>query len=424
MTKETTLYNVLGVSPSASSQEIKKAYRLMALKYHPDKNNHSKESTEKFQEVTRAYEILFDSEKRSIYDRYGEEGLSSTTTNTVDPTDPATAFSMKADDLFTQFFGDTFFTNTTSSSSYRQHSSVGPTIKHKLSCTLEDLYKGKTTKLGLSRTVLCSACNAKGGSNVKQCSQCRGRGRVMMQKQMGPIIQRYESTCRSCSGTGEFIAPNDRCTTCHGVKTVDERKILQMTVEPGARSGETIVFKGEGDQGIDIIPGDVVVTIDEKKHDTFRRRGDDLYLTVKIDLLTALAGGSLPVQHLSGEWLQIEVIQGEITTPSCFKMVEGYGMPKKGVPNSYGNLVIHFDVQFPKPHEMKPENYEALERALPQRKQTKYPENVTPSIKVLSDFDPYPNGGKTKKKKRRRQEEVNYSDDDSPQASAPQCTTQ
>lgn len=341
MVKDTKLYDILGINPSATDVEIKKAYRINALKYHPDKNNHSKESTEKFQEITKAYEILFDVQKRSIYDRYGEEGINGNTT--IDPSSPGfggsnnngSAFSMRADDLFSQFFGDSFFSSNSFGSSSNQFPSTGPSgftnggpqqqyqqyhqqqqqprpkrrgidIKHKLSVTLEELYHGKSTKLALSKTVLCSKCDAKGGEKIRICSQCKGRGRVVISKQMGPLIQRFESTCRSCHGSGEFIAEKDLCSNCKGAKTVEERKILKLDIPPGSYHGETITFKGEGDQGVDIIPGDVVVTIEMKQHSQFKRSKDNLIMKQNIDLLSALAGGSFIINHLNNEVIKVE----------------------------------------------------------------------------------------------------------------------
>ncbi|ODQ62802.1 hypothetical protein WICANDRAFT_25564 [Wickerhamomyces anomalus NRRL Y-366-8] len=389
MVKDTKLYDILGIIPTCDQVEIKKAYRINALKYHPDKNNHSKESTEKFQEITKAYEILFDSEKRALYDKYGEEGING---GSIDPTtsngnnnNHGSAFSMRGDDLFSQFFGDSFF----NSNSFERPKRRGVDIKHKLSVTLEDLYHGKSTKLALAKTVLCSKCNAKGGERVKSCAQCKGRGNVVVSKQMGPLIQRFESTCRACNGSGEFISERDRCSNCLGVKTVEERKILKLDIPPGSFNGETITFKGEGDQGVDIIPGDVVVTLEEKHHDEFKRKHDDLIINCKIDLLTALAGGSFGVHHLNKQWLKVDIIPGEIIRPNCLKMIQGYGMPKKFNDGEFGDLIIHFDVEFPNQNQLTRENLEFLEKSLPSRPKLNIPNDVKFEEKILNDFDPY-----------------------------------
>lgn len=412
MPKETTLYDVLGVSPDATEKDIKRAYRLMALKWHPDKNNHTPESTQKFQEITKAYEVLFDPRKRAIYDRFGEEGLVQPQA-TVDPSDGPynSGFSMKADDLFSQFFGDGFFSGSYTSSSTRSRKPrKGPNIKHKLVCTLEELYGGKTARLGLSKTILCPVCDGKGGCNVSRCHQCRGQGRVLIQKQMGPVIQRFESTCRSCNGSGEFIAAEDRCAHCHGAKTVSEGKILHLTVQPGSKNGDTIIYEGEGDQEVGYQPGDVVVHIEEKNHPLFKRKADDLYHNVKIDLLTALAGGHFTVHHLNGKLLKLTITPGEIVQPNSIRIVKGYGMPKMNAHNDsvdqqYGDLIIHFDVKFPKASELTKENFAAMERALPARPSSDIPPDIEVDEKVLSEFDPHVHEQRNKYNRKRKFEE-------------------
>lgn len=386
MARETALYDVLGVAPTATDLEIRKAYRIMALKWHPDKNNHSEESTKRFQQIMRAYEVLFDPQRRLAYDQHGEEGLNSTAQHHEGQY--GQAFKMKPDDIFSQFFGNGFFSGSFSNAKQKEPRKV-PDINHKLSCTLEELYKGKSTRLGLSRTRLCPTCEGRGGLNVQQCQQCRGCGRVLIEERVGPIMQRFESTCQACSGTGEYMAVQDRCTTCRGQKTVDERKILHLAVNPGSANGDVITFEGEGDQGVGFKSGDVVVTIEEKKHSVFNRRGDDLYHQVKIDLLSALGGGNFGVKHLNGKWLKVEMKTGDIVKPDSFKVLEGYGMPKKNQPGQYGNLLIHFVVEFPSASKMTKEHFEALEGALPPRPDTGIPLGVDMEEITATEFDPH-----------------------------------
>lgn len=465
MVKDTKLYDVLGIAPDSNNADIKKAYRINALKYHPDKNNHSKDSTEKFQEITKAYEILYDTNKRALYDKYGEEGINSNTT--IDPSSsrPSNfaeqAFSMRADDLFSQFFGDSFFGSSnsssfpgTSSSFYHQQQQQqqnqqqqqqssssyfnnsqqqqqkqyhyqqrpkrrGVDINHKLSVTLEELYQGKSTKLALTKTVLCVKCDAKGGDHIKACAQCKGRGIVVVSKQMGPLIQRFESTCRACRGSGEFISEKDRCSNCLGAKTVEERKVLKLEIPPGSFHGETITFKGEGDQGVDIIAGDVVVTLEEKPHPDFKRQYDDLVMNWKVDLLTALAGGSFGVHHINNQWLKVEIIPGEIIRPNSLKTIKGYGMPKRAVPGEFGDLIVHFDVEFPKQDELTKENLEFLEKSLPSRPALNIPKDIPSQEieeKILNDFDPHSykrrHNKRGSKNKRRRYDDGQMSEDE------------
>lgn len=186
---------------------------------------------------------------------------------------------------------------------------------HKVS--LEDLYKGKVSKLALQKSVLCSKCDGRGGKEgaVKKCGGCGGAGMKTMMRQMGPMIQRFQTVCPDCGGEGEQIREKDRCKQCHGKKTVTERKVLHVHVDKGMQDGHKITFNGEGDQGPDIVPGDVVFVIEQKPHARFERKGDDLYYNAEIDLLTALAGGQIAIEHLDERWLTVSILPGEVISP-------------------------------------------------------------------------------------------------------------
>lgn len=352
---------------------------MNALKYHPDKNQHNLEAAEKFKEVSSAYEVLSDSQKRQIYDQYGEEGLSG----------PAGGSGMgNANDIFSHFFGGMggmFGGGGGQPSGPRRSRDV----MHGLKVTLTDLYKGKVSKLALTRTVLCATCEGRGGKEgaVKTCNVCSGTGMRIVTQQMGPMVQRYQTVCNQCNGEGSIIDPKNRCKTCEGKKIVDERKILEVHVDKGMVNGQKIVFSGEGDQGPDIIPGDVVFVIDEKAHDRFVRKGDDLHTVVKIDLLTALAGGKFTIEHLDSEILIVEIIPGEIIAPGTVKVIEGKGMPQYRHHN-YGNMYVEFDVQFPEAASYATEaNLALLETILPPRPEVTVPTGAETEEVMLSDVD-------------------------------------
>ncbi|CUM64119.1 uncharacterized protein PRCAT00001710001 [Priceomyces carsonii] len=375
MVKETKFYDLLGVSPSASDTELKKAYRKAALKYHPDKNA-SPEAAEKFKEISRAYEVLSDDEKREAYDSFGEEGLSGA----------GGMGGMGAEDIFSQFFGGGF-------GGMGGGASRGPTkgkdIKHSISCTLEELYKGRTAKLALNKTVLCKECDGRGGKEgkIKQCTSCHGQGMKFVTRQMGPMIQRFQTVCDVCQGTGDICDPKDRCAACKGKKTQTERKILQVHIDPGMKDGQRIVFSGEGDQEPGITPGDVIFVVDEKPNDKFTRKGNDLYYEAEIDLLTALAGGELAFKHVSGEFIRTSIIAGEVISPGSQKVIENQGMPvyRHG---GKGNLFIKFTVKFPKNHFADEEKLKALESILPPRSKVTIPKGVEVDDCDLVDVDP------------------------------------
>ena len=218
-----------------------------------------------------------------------------------------------------------------------------------LKATLKDLYVGNISKVALTRTVLCSECKGKGGKEdaVKTCGGCKGQGVKFVTRQMGPMLQRFQTVCNECNGEGTIIDAKNRCKTCKGKKTYEERKILEVHIDKGMANGQKITFAGEGDQGPGITPGDVVFVVDEQPHEHFRRKGDDLYYTAKIDLLTALAGGKFTIiTHVDGEILIVEIIPGEVIKHGAVKVINGKGMPTFRHHN-YGNMYVEFDVEFP-----------------------------------------------------------------------------
>ncbi|KAK6460078.1 dnaJ class heat shock protein [Scheffersomyces coipomensis] len=373
MVKETKFYDLLGVSPSASDTELKKAYRKAALKYHPDKNS-SPEAAEKFKEISHAYDVLSDDQKREVYDSYGEDGLSG---------QGGGPGGMGAEDIFSQFFGGSF-----GGASARP--TRGKDIKHAISCTLEELYKGRTAKLALNKTVLCKTCNGLGGKEgkVKKCSGCNGSGTRFVTRQMGPMIQRLQTVCDTCQGTGDICDPKDRCTTCSGKKTQQERKILQVHIDPGMKDGQRVVFSGEGDQEPGITPGDVIFAVDERPHDKFTRKGNDLYYEAEIDLLTALAGGDFAFKHVSGDYVKVTLSSGEVISPGSVKVIERQGMPiyRQG---GRGNLFIKFTVKFPANGFADEDKLKQLESILPARAAVSIPKGAEVDEVSVVDVDPY-----------------------------------
>ncbi|KAF5102486.1 hypothetical protein D0Z00_000413 [Geotrichum galactomycetum] len=377
MVKETKLYDILGVAPSATDAQIKKAYRLGALKYHPDKNPGNHEASEKFKEISSAYEVLSDSQKRDIYDQYGTEGLNG---------GPG-GMGGDPNDIFSHFFGGGMggmFGGGQPSGPKRSRD-----IVHALKATLKDLYVGKVSKLALTRTVLCSECKGKGGKEdaVKTCGGCKGQGVKFVTRQMGPMLQRFQTVCNECNGEGTIIDAKNRCKTCKGKKTYEERKILEVHIDKGMANGQKITFSGEGDQGPGITPGDVVFVVDEQPHEHFRRKGDDLYYTAKIDLLTALAGGKFTITHVDGEILIVDIIPGEVITHGAVKVIDGKGMPTFRHHN-YGNMYVEFEVEFPTADSFAtPENLKKLEEILPARPEVNIPAGAITDEVVLADVD-------------------------------------
>lgn len=311
MADSADLYKVLGVPRDADTTTIKKAYRTLSLKYHPDKTNNDPAAGETFKQISRANEILQDPEKRRIYDQYGEEGLQN----------GGAGGGMQAEDIFAQFFGGGGGLGGMFGGGGGGMRSQGPpkarTIHHVHKVNLEDIYRGKTSKLALQKSIICTKCDGRGGKEgaVRTCPGCHGAGMKTITRNMGPMIQRFQTVCPDCNGEGESIRDKDKCNKCNGKKTVVERKVMSLHIDRGVQSGTKIDFRGEGDQLPGQEPGDVQFEIEQKPHPRFQRKGDDLFYHADVDLLTALAGGAVYIEHLDDRWLTVEIIPGEVISP-------------------------------------------------------------------------------------------------------------
>ena len=193
----------------------------------------------------------------------------------------------------------------------------GKDLVHRIGVSLEDLYKGKIQKLALSKSTICKTCDGLGGKKgaVKECGGCKGQGVKVHLRQLGPMVQQIQQPCGECEGTGEIVDPKNKCRTCNAKKTTQERKILEVHIDKGMKSGHQIKFPGESDQAPGVEPGDVIFVVEEKEHPRFKRNGDDLVVEAEIDLLTALAGGEFHIEHLDDRILRVQINPGEIVKP-------------------------------------------------------------------------------------------------------------
>lgn len=377
MVADTTLYELLEVAPNAPQAQIKKNYHRLAKKYHPDKDA-SADTEEKFKEIKFAYEVLSDSSKRSLYDRFGMDAIKESGGG-----GPAGGF----DDVFGHFFGggmgggsghpfDDMFSpfGGFGGGGSRMRSRRGKDVTHPLKVTLEDLYKGKTTKIQLNKTVICRKCNGQGGKNgaSSTCMECKGRGMVIKMRQLGPgMVQQIQSECSACNGEGTSIAEKDKCKTCSGRKVVKETKILEVPIEKGSRHEQKIKFSGEGDQQPGMEPGDVVIVLVQQPHDDFTRRGDNLIYNMKLTLLEALCGFDKVIKHLDGRNVVISRPMGQVMEPNGVYIITDEGMPKARDPYSKGDLYVTCDIEFPD----RIEHPEKLEKLLPKREVYNIPED-------------------------------------------------
>lgn len=332
MVKETKFYDALGVSPSASGDDIKRAYKKLALKYHPDKNQEPG-AAEKFKEISVAYEILSDDDKRKRYDQFGEKGID------------AEAGGMDPSDIFSTFFGG----------GRRPRGEPKPkSIMHELPIALENFYNGKVVKLAITRDRLCSTCNGRGSNKEgvdAKCSDCNGRGAKMMMRQLGPgFIQQMQVPCGTCSGRGTNLKPQDRCLGCNGEQILKEKKIFEVQVEKGMKRGDSVTFNGEGDQipGVKLA-GDIIIVLDQKPHPVFTRKGSHLLMNKTVSLVEALTGVTFVVQHMDGRNLVVKTLPHAVLDPEFMYAVNREGMPVKGTGGvERGNLIVKFQVVYPK----------------------------------------------------------------------------
>ncbi|KAJ7694076.1 hypothetical protein B0H17DRAFT_1057696 [Mycena rosella] len=385
MVRETKFYDLLEVPPTASEADLKKAYRKKALRLHPDKGG----DPDQFKEVTHAYEILSDPDKRAVYDARGEAGLS----------EQGGMGGMDPQDLFSQLFGGGGFGGGGGffggggGGSRSQGPRKTKDLVHRVHVTLEDLYKGKTTKLALTRNRICTKCKGKGGKDgaVRTCNTCSGRGIKVTLRQMGPMIQQIQSPCDECSGTGEIINMKDRCTQCKGRKVLPEKKFLEVHIDKGMKGGQTIQFRGESDESPSAEPGDVVIVVEEKPHERFKRQENDLITEVDVDLLTALGGGQFAIKHLDDRALIVKLEPGEVVKHGDLKVIHGQGMPSQRH-HEPGDMYVKLSVQFPE--SIDPAAIPMLEKALAPRKPVDtFPKNIVLDEVSLDDVDTRSRGG-------------------------------
>jgi len=393
MVKETKFYDLLGVTPTADESSLKKAYRKLAMKYHPDKNPNA---GDKFKEISNAYEVLSNPEKRKIYDQGGEQAIKEGGSGGGGFHSPM--------DIFDMFFGggDPFGRGGGRHRGPRRTKN----LVHQLSVSLEDMYNGTTRKLALQKNVICDACDGVGGKPgcFQKCPHCRGSGMQVRIQQIGPgMMQQIQSMCGECNGEGESVDPKLRCKKCNGKKVIRERKILEVHVDKGMEDGQKITFSEEGDQEPGMEPGDIIIVLDEKQHPVFQRNGMDLIMKMDITLSESLCGLKKTILTPDERTLVIQTVPGEVIKTGDFRAVHGEGMPQYRNPFEKGRLIISFNVVFP--DQLDPAMAQALGKILPAA-----PEAIIPDDHDevdLNEFDP-----KTDRQQRRHGHGMHGHDDD------------
>ncbi|KAF9892514.1 hypothetical protein FE257_001623 [Aspergillus nanangensis] len=343
---------VLEIHKSATKDEIRKAYRKAALSSHPDKVPEEERATAeiKFKSVQEAYDILYDEDKRNLYDTHGMGAFNGSG-------EPGMGAGPDIDDILAQMFGGGMggmggMPGGMPGGHRPPKPRRSPNEEQKYEVSLEDLYKGKTVKFASTKNVICSLCQGKGGkekAQAKKCSTCGGEGYKQVLRQMGQFLTQQTVPCTTCNGDGQFFSPKDKCKKCKGNKTVEAKKILEIYIPRGAREGDKIVLEGEADQVPDQEPGDIIFHLVEIDHPTFERAGADLMATIDVTVAEALTGFSrVVIKHLDGRGIELKH-----PTKSCGVLshgqvlrVPGEGMPIKRS-DARGDLYLNVNIKFP-----------------------------------------------------------------------------
>ena len=329
-------YDILEVEQTATDQEIKSAYRRLALKYHPDRNPGVKTAEEQFKEAAEAYAVLADTDKRHLYDRFGHAGLGAAATGGAG-FDPS---------VFTGFedilggLGD-IFGFSEAGGRRRSGGSRGADLRYDLEISFEESAQGTETSIQIPRQEACDTCKGSGaapGSKPKACPQCHGRGQLRYQQGFFTVAR----TCGNCGGTGRFVGTP--CNTCRGVGRVQKKRKITVKIPPGIATGQRLRLSGEGEGGVGGAPGgDLYVVVHVQPHEFFHRDGNDLFCQVPVAFPTAALGGSVLIPTLKGE--EPFTVPEGTQSGSVFKL-RGKGMPDVGG-RGQGDLLVTVVINTP-----------------------------------------------------------------------------
>jgi molecular chaperone DnaJ len=323
-------YEVLGIDRNSDESAIKKAYRNLAMKYHPDRNPNDAQTVEKMKEINEAYAVLSDADKRRLYDTYGHAGLEGYSQEDifrgVDFSGLFREFGLRdffgfGDSLFDSFFGR----RTTT----RRGPRKGADLRYDLEVTLEEVAFGAEKTVELPKVERCVTCGGTGAQpdGLESCPSCGGTGQIVREQRSGYSVLRQISICAKCHGKGRVV--KEPCKDCKGKGIIEKTKEIQVRIPAGADSGYSVRIEGEGEEG-EGLPGDLYVVVHVEKHPVFERHGDDIYLQKDIALTTAALGGKVEVPALDGE-LKLEIPEGT-QTGTVFRIenrgiqrLDGYG---------------------------------------------------------------------------------------------------
>ena len=375
MAEKRDYYEVLGVSKTATADEIKKAYRKKAVQYHPDKNPGDKEAEEKFKEAAEAYDVLSDAQKRQRYDQFGHAGMGG-----------ASGFGgggMSMEDIFSQFgdiFGggfSSFFGGGGRSSGPRVRR--GSDLRVRVRVTLEEVATGVDKKIKVKKMVNCTTCHGTGsadGGQGETCPNCHGTGRVTRAQRTILGVMQVQEECPHCHGEGKII--KNKCISCHGEGVVREEEVIEIHIPAGVVGGMQLTVQGKGNAAPHGgIAGDLLVLIEEEEHKDFLRDGSDLVYNLLLDMPTAILGGQVQIPTLEGE-AKITISPG--TQPGKVLRMRGKGLPMiDNIARQYGvgDMLINVGVYIPE--HLNKEEKKVIE-------QLKQSENIRPGASDKKNF--------------------------------------
>jgi len=348
MAEKEDYYKLLEIEKGASKEEIKKAYRKLAIKYHPDKNKGDKNAEEMFKKVSEAYAILSDDEKRQVYDRFGHSGLSGA--------GGGGGFSGFSDmnfnfsDIFESAFGGSPFEGESIFESFfggrgrrsgGGRASRGKDLRYKMDLTLEEAFNGKKSSFEVQKQDPCDTCKGSGlkpGTSAATCPDCGGEGQIRQSRGIFSI----NSVCPRCQGKGKIISAP--CPSCSGKGTSSKRKTINVTIPAGIDNGQSIKISGEGESVQGGEPGDLYISVNVSDDDYFVRDGETLYCEVMVPLTTAVLGGTVTIDTIQKKKIKLKILPG--TQPGTQTRIKGEGMPVLNR-SARGDLQVKLSITIP-----------------------------------------------------------------------------
>lgn len=343
MSAKKDYYELLGVSKTATADELKKAYRKLAMKYHPDRNQGDKDAEQKFKEISEAYEVLRDEQKRAAYDQYGHQAFDGGMGGGRGGAGGFGGFS-DFSDIFEEVFGRGFGGGGFGGASRGRYSTgqTGADLRYDVTLTLEQAHQGFSENVSLRKSEKCGECQGSGaakGTKAATCDTCHGSGTMRFQQGFFTL----ERTCTKCGGAGQTI--KDPCKTCSGTGRVQKSKTIAITIPAGVEDGTRLRVAGEGEAGMrGGQSGDLYVFISVKPHDLFVRQSDDIHCQVPVPMTTAVLGGEIEIPTIDGT-------KAKVTIPAGTQPGEKFRLKSKGMnvmrSARRGDMIVHAMVEIP-----------------------------------------------------------------------------